>query len=207
MPEVTFAPSRRSACPDCLRPVSACICAWRAALDTPVDLLILQHPMETTNAKGSARLLHLSLARSVLAAGEQFDPEALSALLYADARTPVLLYPDLVPGPSSPRLDPALLSNPSALRLVALDATWRKSRKMLYLNPLLQGLPRLALNHVPASRYLIRKAHAAHQLSTLEASCYALAQLSGELAPFQILLDQFDRFVARFQATGGRIGT
>ena len=187
--------------------MSACICQWRAAVDTSVDLLILQHPMETTNAKGSARLLHLSVARSVIAVGEQFEPEALSALLYAGARTPVLLYPELaLETVQPPKFNSSLISNPSALRLVALDATWRKSRKMLYLNPLLQSLPRLPLNDAPAARYLIRKAHAAHQLSTLEASCYALAQLTGSMAPFQPLLDQFDNFVVRFQATGGRLG-
>lgn len=199
-------------CPQCLRPVCACICQWRSPVDSKVDLLILQHPMEMTNAKGSARLLHLSVARSVLAVGEQFEPEALCALLYAGARMPVLLYPELrseqsLGLPPPPPLAPALLCNLSAVRLVVLDATWRKSRKMLYQNPLLQALPRLPLSDVPAPRYLIRKAHAAHQLSTLEASCYALAQLERGLEPFQPLLNQFDRFVARFQTTGGRIGT
>ena len=63
------------------------------------------------------------------------------------------------------------------LRLVLLDGTWRKSRKMLWANPLLQALPRLALHHVPASRYAIRKAHAPHQLSTLEATQQALRHL------------------------------
>ena len=42
-------------------------------------------------------------------------------------------------------LAPALLHDPSRLRLIVLDGTWRKSRKMLYRNPLLQQLPRLSL--------------------------------------------------------------
>ena len=63
------------------------------------------------------------------------------------------------------------------LRLVVLDGTWRKSRKMLYLNPLLQALPRLPLVDLPASQYRIRKAQQAHQLSSFEASVAALAQL------------------------------
>jgi DTW domain-containing protein YfiP len=68
---------------------------------------------------------------------------------------------------------------------------------MLYLNPLLQPLPRLALQDMPASRYRIRKAHKPDQLSTLEATCAALAQLEGLAEPFEALLTAFDGFVAQ----------
>ena len=79
---------------------------------------------------------------------------------------------------------------------MVLDGTWRKSRKMLHQNPLLQQLPRLPLRELPASRYRIRTAHQPHQLSPLEATCAALAQLEGaeSLAP---LLAAFDGFVAQ----------
>lgn len=173
-------------------------------------MLILQHPQEVFNAKGSARLLFLSIKGSSLKEGEQFDSGVLENCLHADCRVPLLLYPDL-PGeralglPAPPALDPALLDLPSRLRLVVLDGTWRKSRKMLYLNPGLQALPRLALQAPPASRYAIRKAHAAHQLSTLEASCHALAQLEGNPERYAPLLDAFGKFVTQFQATQGRL--
>jgi DTW domain-containing protein YfiP len=81
--------------------------------------------------------------------------------------------------------------------LVVLDGTWRKSRKMLYLNPLLQALPRLALCDLPPSHYLIRKAHRPDQRSTLEATCAALAQLEGDTGQFAPLMDAFDGFVAQ----------
>ena len=168
--------------------------------------------MEVANAKGSARLLHLSEAGSAIAQGEAFDPAQLHALLHEGGQAPLLLYPD-TPGeralgmPAPPAVDAALLADPAAVRLVVLDGTWRKSRKMLYQNPLLQALPRLPLTQMPASHYLIRKAHAPDQLSTLEASCYALGQLHGDLAGFQPLLDAFDRFVAHFQRTGGKLTT
>ncbi len=83
---------------------------------------------------------------------------------------------------------------------MVLDATWRKSRKMLHQNPALQRLPRLALDEVPQSRYAIRKAHAPGQLSTLEATCAALAQLEGDTTRWQPLLEAFDGFVAQQQA-------
>jgi DTW domain-containing protein YfiP len=120
--------------------------------------------------------------------GEAFDPDELAALLYAGGRSPVLFYPasDSAPGD---------WSSPSKLRLVVLDGTWRKSRKMLHLNPLLHTLPRLALEGMPESHYRIRKAHAPDQLSSMEAAVYALMRLEGNEAPFVSLLSAFDGFV------------
>lgn len=192
--------TRRPHCPRCLRPAAACLCAWVQAVETDVELLILQHPLEVTSAKGSARLLHLCVAGSKLVAGEIFEEGALTALLHDQGRTPVLLFPD-TPDARSLGLAPAqavasqVLAQPSTMRLVVLDGTWRKSRKLLYLNPLLHALPRLALRGMPASHYRVRKAHAPGQLSTLEASCYALAQIEGDTKKFLPLLAAFDGFV------------
>ena len=181
------------------------------------EVLILQHPMEEHQAKGSARLLHLSLPHSRLVVGERFDDAALRALLFAPFLPeengcdndrpvrPLLLYP----------LDDAVLDNrqlsPSQdsithaadsvrHRLVVLDGTWRKSRKMLHLNPLLQQLPRFALCNPPASHYAIRKAHRPDQLSTYEATCHALMELEGNAERFAPLLQAFDGFIAQQQS-------
>jgi len=183
--------SRRATCAACLRAQSACICAWVRPVDAPSSLLILQHPLEVANAKNSARLLHLCVRGSVLAVGEAFDPEQLDVLLHADGRTPVLLYPE-TPGFPAPA---AGLPAAERLRLVVLDATWRKSRKMLHLNPALRALPRLALSSMPPSNYRIRKAHAPDQLSTLEASAWALGQVGGSQAALAPLFEAFDGFV------------
>ena len=193
-------PAKRASCPACLRAASSCICRWIAPVAHAVEVLILQHPLEVHNAKGSARLLHLSLPNSRLLTGEQFAPQDLAQLLAGKHN--VLLYPD-TPGDRSlgiappPALDLALLQDPAQLQLVVLDGTWRKSRKMLYVNPQLQQLPRLPLRDTPASHYLIRKAHAPDQLSTLEATCYALTQLEQDASRFVPLIAAFDGFVAQ----------
>lgn len=181
---------RRATCASCLRAQAACICRWVQPVEPTVELLILQHPLEVANAKNSARLLHLSVAGSVLVVGEAFEPARLDALLHAGGRSPVLLYPDT---PGAP--PPAPLPEPAGLRLVVLDATWRKSRKMLHLNPALRELPRLALRDMPASNYRIRKAHAPDQLSTLEASAHALGQLEGDPVRYAPLFAAFEGFV------------
>ena len=190
-----------------------------------LEVLILQHPLEATNPKGSARLLHLCLPGSRLYIGESWRADALHAMLNGpldalDAlnqaagdvgkthapKQVLLLYPDtdhvpaLAQAPAPPN---AQRGAPHSLRLVVLDGTWRKSLKMLHLNPALQQLPRLALQDLPESRYRIRQAHQPDQRSTFEATCAAMAQLEPQAdtrsAPHftQVLLNAFDRFIAQ----------
>lgn len=196
--------SRRATCGTCLRAQAGCICQFVKVVAHPVEVVILQHPLEVANAKNSARLLHLSLPNSRLVVGEVFDPLLLHSLL--SDKYAILLYPDGALDPSLGVAAPAALDcaarlQPANLRLVVLDATWRKSRKMLYQNPALQVLPRLALTATSPSRYLIRKAHGADQLSTLEATCYALTQLvpagvqgASDMTP---VIAGFDGFVSQ----------
>lgn len=195
--------NKRTLCPRCGRPLKACLCAWITPTANEAPLLILQHPLEVRQAKGSACLLQLSLQHGHTLVGEAFDPMALQTWLspsQAQAKQIVLLYPahaDLpAPSVSADDLEPA------QTRLVVLDGTWRKSLRMLHLNPLLQTLPRLALQPDAPSRYLIRKAHRPDQLSTLEASCLALAQLEQAPARYAPLLAAFDAFVAAQAAFG-----
>jgi DTW domain-containing protein YfiP len=167
-----------------------------------VDVLILQHPEETANAKNTAGLLHLSLKNSQIAIGETFDTQILDNWLYAHERQPLLLYPDIAEYKSLGLAEPAptLPLNkfaPHQLRLIVIDATWRKSRKMIYLNSALQKLPRMALEQTLASIYKIRKAHSENQLSTLEASCYALQQLEQRKLAYAPLLASMALFVAQ----------
>jgi DTW domain-containing protein YfiP len=189
-----------------MRPQRTCICRWCTPTAHTVEVLILQHPLEVEHAKGSARVLNLSLPDSRLVVGEVFDEQDLQALLHspftpgAQRKHPVLLYPET---PEGARMtQPAAMADvpwaePEKLRLVVLDGTWRKSRKMLYANPPLQSLPRLALRDTPVSQYLIRRAHDVHQLSTLEATCYALMQLERDDAKYSPLLNAFNGFVAQ----------
>lgn len=189
----------RTICAACQRPARACICRWIAPTDNLTDVLMLQHPGEVDHAKNSLRLLELSLARRTVVVGEHFAPDLLQHILKGappHQAQAVLLYPD------APGMQPAR-SLPVAdqpLRLVVLDATWRKSRKMLALNPALSTLPRLALRSPPPSRYLVRRAHSAGQLSTLEAVCHALMQIEGDQRRYLPLLEAFDGFVAQQMA-------
>lgn len=206
----------RPRCSQCQRPISACLCHCVRPCASAVQLLVLQHPDELGHAKNTARLMHLCVTGSRLEVGEHFDAQALHALLHgpwmassmdAPSMRTLLLYPDT---PSDPQLPlaapPALplewLQQPRQLRLVVLDGTWRKSRKMLYCNPGLQQLPRLSLQQAAPGRYAIRKAHAPHQLSSFEAAAYALAQLQGwdtSHPSLQQWLSAFDASMLHYQ--------
>lgn len=195
--EAAMSPTRRALCQRCARPLSTCICAWATPTANEASVLILQHPLEVRQAKGSARLLQLSLRHAELHVGETFSPHELASWLRGSGPTPahtVLLYP-AHPELPAPTAECAEVS-PSQIRLVVLDGTWRKSLKMLHLNPALQSLPRLSLHPDSPSRYLIRKAHRPDQLSTLEASCLALAQLEQAPARYASLLSAFSSFVS-----------
>lgn len=192
--------ARRPCCPHCERPLPACLCSWVSPTDNETPVLILQHAQEVKQAKGSARLLHMSLRHCRTLVGETFDAKALQALLAPAhiTRQAVLLYPASAQMPA-PTTVPAPGSASPTL-LVVLDGTWRKSLKMLHLNPILQTLPRLAIDPESPSRYAIRKARRADQLSTLEATCLALGQLEQAPSRYDALRTAFDQFVTAVAA-------
>lgn len=189
---------KRARCGQCLRAQSTCICALIQHVESDVEVLILQHPLEQHQAKGSALLLHRCLPNSQMHIGEEFAEDLLHGWLYANGKTPILLYPEIGTG-ALRQGDPCNTNDLMQLRLVVLDATWRKSRKILHRNPLLQSLPRLALQSTPTSHYAIRKAHAADQLSSMEACCYALMKLEKNAEKYNSLLQVFDAFIAQMQ--------
>ncbi len=156
-------------------------------------MLVLQHPQEQRQAKNSVALLRLSLAACEVVVGERFTPAELQGLLHRPGRETRLLYPDVPAAPAPP--DPG--GNGRPLRLVVIDATWRKSLRMLLEHPALAALPRLSLDAPAPTRYrAIRAARRPDQVSTLEATVQALAMLEGPAFDGEPLLEAFGRFVA-----------
>jgi len=159
------------------------------SLASHTRVLLLQHPSETSHALNTARLAALGLANAELRVGEVFAD--LHLLLAQPGYRPVLLFP----GEEAQALHAYPATDAEPLLLVVPDGTWRKARKMLYLNPLLATLPRVTLGQVTASRYRLRKAPQPGALSTLEAVVQALNVLEGEgrfdalLRPFEALIE------------------
>lgn len=169
--------ARRECCPRCTRPLSVCYCAQIESVANRWPVAILQHPRESRHAVGTARIAALSLARCELSElREAFSPEPGDVLVY--------------PGDRARPLDE--LTTDSPRRLVFLDASWRKSRRMLHEQPALAGLPRYHLVDVPASRYRIRREPDPGFLSTVEAVVLTLEQVERSPGRYQALLRVMD---------------
>lgn len=180
----------RAQCARCLRPEAHCLCGLITQLDSRTRILLLQHPSEVGHALNTARLAALGLINGELRVGEVF--EDLPSLLNQPGYQACLLFP----GDDAQVLQ-AYLSQASSLPLLLVvpDGTWRKARKLLYLNPSLWALPRVTLPEGVQSRYRLRKAPAPGALSTLEAIVQALDVLEAPrsfaplLRPFEALIE------------------
>ena len=175
----------RLKCKRCLRPENHCLCALIPMLESHTRVLILQHPDEAKHALNTARFAALGLANAELWVGERF---ALDGVLN-DARYQTCL---LFPGSQAQALIRCDHST-KPLQLIVPDGTWRKARKLLYLNPELETLPKVTLEMIKPSRYRLRKAPMEESLSTLEAITQALEVL--EQKDFSALLKPFDALI------------
>lgn len=177
---------RRRVCERCSRPQSHCLCALIPHLPSRTRVLILQHPDEQRHALNTARLAAMGLVNARLQVGEQLDPSLAEELADGDSW---LLFPGEDAQPLS-----ALAGRPTPARLVVPDGSWRKARKLLYVNPALAALPRVCLPDGLVSRYRVRKAPGEGALSTIEAIVAALNALEGD-GRFDELLRPFDALV------------
>ena len=193
----------RSLCPQCHRPLLTCICDLAVALQSSVEVVIWQHPDEVRHPKNSAALLQLSLTEVRTLVAEQCSEQEFAIWCHElngewrddRGKTNVLLSP-LSDAPQYPTKDEVQLDH---LRLIVIDGTWRKARKICHLNPWLQTLPALALDTQQQPLYAMRKAEKPGQFSTLEAVCHALAQLECNPHKYQPLLQSFVEFNRRWQ--------
>lgn len=177
----------RPACAQCLRPLTCCLCSLIPRLDSRTRLLILQHPSETRHALNTARLAALGLIQARLEIGEVFD--SLAQWLDVPGYRPCVLFPD----EQAITLAPYAVTDQPWL-LVVPDGTWRKARKLMHMNPLLQTLPKVTLAAPAPSRYRLRKAPMTGALSTIEAIAQSLECLEPD-GDFTALLRPFEQLI------------
>jgi DTW domain-containing protein YfiP len=166
------------------------LCAHLRPIATRTRLLVVQHPREHKEARGTARLVALCVTGSALVVTTRPDdhPVVRAWLDAPDARA-VLLYP----GPDAA----PLVADPVRSTLVVVDGTWPQSRKLLRENPRLAALPRATLPVGATSTYRIRRQPRPECLSTLEAVAAALGTIEGGdtftglYAPFDAMIEQW----------------
>lgn len=177
---------RRSICPACERPRKTCLCDALLTLECAYRIIILQDPTEARHALSSAPLLAKSITNTQLIVGEAFEPDLLLGPGWQ--RKALLVYPTDQPV-SSQSIRASDINT-----LIFLDGTWKKTSRLLHLNPWLQTLPRFSLKPDQASRYRIRKSPRADGLSTIEAAAHTLNALQSD-CDFSAILGAFNKMI------------
>ena len=181
----------RQYCTRCQRPLVTCICNLCSHIENDVSVVFLQHPTEEKQAKGTAMLAHLSLQKSSIIVGENFnDNETLNSLINDEDNNVLLLYPE----------ESAIVANEqtNVMRkktiILILDGTWKKAYRMYQLSTKLHSLNKITLANDIKSQYVIRKHHKDSDVSSLEACAHALIALEGDNDKYAPLLDSFNKF-------------
>lgn len=177
---------KRALCDKCARPLKVCICDALTELEAPVEIIIWQDPTEAKHKLSTAPLLNLSITNSRLLVGEEFG----FADIFSDSRIDecALLYP-LADGTELLEGDKQQVK-----KLLILDGTWRKVRRLFHLNPWLNKLSYISLNPDFQSQYRIRKSPREDGLSTIEAGVAALSWLD-EKCNYKSVLSVLEKMV------------
>lgn len=186
----------RKVCIRCQRPASVCLCKYITRSQAPMNLVILQHPSEQKKAIGTAKILDLCIDNSIHLVGECFsNHQEFEQILQQPC---VVLFPsDHAVSVNTFQLNYLQDSDLQSWNLIVIDGTWRKAKKIWYLNPHLHSLPSIVLNQSEPSTYRIRKVPNHAYLSTVEAAVVALRELANDqtllespLTVFNAMIDQ-----------------
>jgi DTW domain-containing protein len=170
----------RQQCIECDRPKIVCLCPWLVKIQNEFSLLILRHKSEASHALNTVKILSRMLQNIRVVDGEEFDQSLINFKLHQ----PYLLFPS--------DESVALIKNRKAEEssrvklLVVIDGSWRKARKILFLNPWLEQLPKISFK-AKESHYLLRK-KSAEGVSTLEAVKEVLAGFESNDSKYEPLL-------------------
>jgi len=159
---------RENRCPGCRLTRRLCICGELPTVAIPLELVVLQHESESESLSNTGTLTTRMLAPSRLV---RYPGDVDDAL-----RPPGLL---LYPQSNATPLTPAHLAR--AERIVILDATWRRARRMYRKTPALRELETVTVVGIEP-RWVLRRPPAPGMLNTAEAVAAALAAIGAEEA-------------------------
>jgi len=198
----------RILCKNCQRPSNACICHFIISTSNSIPVIVLQHPSEVKQTKGTVALLSKSLASCQVIIGEDFSKNKPLEKIMASHQA-LLLYPSEqsseIKFSQYYQQDSAAQQSGKPLCLIIIDGTWKKAYRIFMLSKKLQQLPHVCLPQILAEngQYVIRKVSKKNALSSLEATCYGLAILEDEykeensnLHNFGIYQPLLEKFVA-----------
>ena len=184
----------RAFCYQCRRAKITCLFGRIEKQPNDIKIVVLQHPDEVNNPKGSAIIAELGLEKYQRWIAEDFSQHTeLTDFLIKHKYEVAVLYPS----------ENAIELNNKWLKkvelnlkyLIVIDATWRKAKKIWELQPLLHELTTLKLTEEQISNYRIRKVPREGYLSTIESVVVSLRALEHGSQGYQPLLDLFTEMI------------
>ncbi len=178
-------------CTACLRPANHCYCEHIVTRENFFPIKIIQSPTESRHPFNTGRIADLSLSNCEIKIADNNDDltKWITTLLPND---PVLAFPD------KNATDISRLELKSDTPIIFIDDTWRKAKRMLYENALLNSLPKMCLPVSDTSNYQLRQAkkHANNSnwqhtqpLCTLESVALCLGLLENRIDYYQPMLN------------------
>lgn len=178
-------------CSRCYLKTEYCICEFLPKIQARTQIVILRHVTECRVMSNTGRLAALVLSNCHLL---DFDPCQPFATSLLDPSDSWLLYPG--PNPA-PRGEPPK-------RLVLIDASFRRAKRMYKRMAALHQLPQLALPAPATAPARLRQPTRDDGMSTIEAIAAGLS-LVEDPAIGSALLDVYAEFVRRADAAHGRV--
>jgi DTW domain-containing protein YfiP len=186
--------THRISCALCYRPRFHCYCEQITRRENRYPIKLIQTKEEAKHPFNTGRIAQLSLSKcetlQVNAAGD--IDSWLNDWMSSD---PVLAFP-------SQASTPVALANITVnTPIIFLDDTWRKAKRFLYENPMLNGLPKICLPEGFTSTYRLRKTgkHTENKnfknsepVSTIESIAACLSILEQRPGYYQNMLDILD---------------
>jgi len=163
-----YSKSRR--CAGCRLPPSLCICDQIEPVETPFELILIQHRSEVRSVSNTGTIAAAALEPSQRIIYEGTSNPRIEAALAGDGPS-LLLYPV----PQAREISPADLE--PGTRLVVLDATWRQARRMYRKLGPLRGCRAVTLPAGAAPRWVLREQPSPGMLGTAEAIAAAMDAL------------------------------
>ncbi|MEL0635895.1 tRNA-uridine aminocarboxypropyltransferase [Marinomonas sp. TI.3.20] len=165
---------KRPRCQVCHFLQTQCVChLLPSSRSVDLRIIVLQDPKEAKHAKNTVSLLALALPQIECIAMDDVTLEArLQSLEFTQWR---VVYPN-----EQANLIEQLEKEEIAIikGIILIDATWRKAKRFYLTQPLLHSINSLMFACPPKEQYEIRKSPNDKALSTLEACCYAVEQLT-----------------------------
>lgn len=196
-------------CSQCWKPEALCICEALKAEKSPLRLLILQHPQEARNDLSTARLLSLSVDKTVHVVGHTWRSLGHALGAPKTAKIPNRDWAVLFVGtkkklpksqaPFSLTTRGGESLKPSTLKgIILLDGNWSQSKTLWWRNSWLLRLPRIVLNpSAPSAYHRLRRQPRKNYLSTIEAAAFCIENINPKSPLPAQLRERFDLFLDR----------